>query len=106
MCVFNLINILAVVFLYFFVFFYFYFILLLFNLLAKAVRGLLQYGPNHFMENQNLILMGNDVKCCISFFLSPITSKAPKRTQMVYIVSSGLQHEGLQVTNLYYRRVL
>ena len=39
----------------------------LFNLLAKAV---LQYDPNHIMENQKQhILMGNGVKYCLSFFL-------------------------------------
>ena len=42
----------------------------------------------------------------LSFFLSSITSKPHRRTQTVYIVHSGLQDEGLQATNLNYRKVL
>ena len=93
---FNLINILAV-FIFFISLFFFYFIMILFNLLAKAV---LQYDPNHKIENQKQpFLMGNGVQYCLSFFLSFFTSKPPRRTQTVYIIHSGLQDEDLQVTN-------
>ena len=75
---------------------------MLFNLLAKAV---LQYDPNHITDNQKQhILKGNGVKYCLTFCLSSITFKLPRRTQTVCIVHPGLQDD--QVTNLNYRMVL